>query len=106
MWLKFIKDTTANKRFDVVWVDDDQDSQTHINGGDAVRCLGPDGLIFEEAAPEVIIDQLAKEHGVSFKEEEDHLEKTRGKLKKNLKSQSNLGQYIDNKELAKPKIAE
>jgi len=61
VWLRFIKNTVENKIGDVVWVEDDEVGQKHIDAKEAGRCTGPDGVSFEEAAPEDIEAQIKAE---------------------------------------------
>lgn len=99
MWLKFVNDCITNKRGDVVWTDDNISAKKQVNDGNAVRCLGPDGAIFEDSAPETIITQLAAEDGITFEEEEKFLGKNRKKWTKDKKFHASLGNYIDDSEI-------
>lgn len=61
MWLRYNHDTPVHKQYDVVWTDDDNAGQKDIDLEEAVRCTGPDGVAFAEAAPEEIQEQLRQE---------------------------------------------
>lgn len=94
MWIKFIKDVPESRKGGVVWCAESY-GQEAVNNEIAVRCLNPDGDIFEDVAPEVIITQLAKEDGVTFDEEEKHLEKVIKKFsKKGDREKVSRGQFI------------
>ncbi len=95
MWLKFIKNCETNKNGDVVWTDDNTSASVQVNGGNAVRCLGPEGDIFEDSTPEAIITQLAAEDGLSFEEEEEALRKGRKNWSREKIKKASLGNYID-----------
>jgi len=98
MWLKFIKDCETNRNQDIIWTDDNVSASKQINGGNAVRCLGPDGEIFEDSAPEAIIKQLAAEDNISYKEEEIEMRKINKALAKEKRQKMSLGIYIDKSE--------
>jgi len=68
MWLKYVKDVpNGNKKGAICWVDDDKIGQAEIDAGNAVRCIGPDGTTFEEAAPENVEAQLKAEEALKSK---------------------------------------
>jgi uncharacterized protein YaiI (UPF0178 family) len=99
MWLKFIKDCETNRDKDVVWTDDNTSAQEQINSGNAVRCLGPDGEIFEDSTPEAVITQLAAEKGISYEEEERFINQNRKKWSNEKKEKASLGNYLDESEI-------
>jgi len=99
MWLKFIKDFGGTKANSIIWTDDNKTVQNLINEGGAIRCLGPDGRIFEDAAPEDIVKQLAAEDGISIEAEEKKIKKIQSKLSKEKARKLDLGQYIDDMQL-------
>ena len=100
MWLKFIKDCETNRNKDIIWTDDDASAIKQVNNGNAVRCLGPDGEIFEDSSPEAIITQLAAEDGLTFKEEEDLIREERKSLSLGKQQQASLGNYLDEKQIS------
>lgn len=85
-----MKDSKENKKGNVCWTSESSD----VENGFAIRCLGPDGAIFEDSAPEVIIKQLAAEDGVDFLTKEKELKKNEKKLTKEQRKKLNLGQYV------------
>lgn len=91
MWIKFIKDSPENKKGNICWSNESHD----IDNGFAIRCLGPNGKIFEDAAPEEIIKQLAAEDGVDFLTKEKELKKNEKKLTVEQREKLRLGQYIN-----------
>jgi len=99
MWLKFIKDCETNRDKDVVWTDDNTSAQNQINSGNAVRCLGPDGEIFEDSTPEQVISQLASEKNITYEEEEEFIRLNRKDWDNEKKQKSSLGNYIDDSEI-------
>jgi len=99
MWLKFIKDCETNKNGNIVWTDDNSSAQKQVNDGNAVRCLGPEGEIFEDSSPEKIIDQLSSERGVAYEEEEAFIRQNRKRWSNDDKRRASLGNYIDDSEL-------
>lgn len=63
-WLRFHKDTKYNKKGDIVWVEDEAVWSTYIKDKKnpiAVRCIGPNAVALEEAAPEDAELQLKRE---------------------------------------------
>ncbi len=61
MWVRFNYDFEGSKQYDVVWSEDDNAAQKLIDAGHVVRCTGPDGVAFAEAAPEEVQEQLRQE---------------------------------------------
>lgn len=60
-WVKFVKEFAGNKIGWVVDVEDPVKADKLVKDKKVVRCLGPDGVIFEEAAPEDIQKLLDSE---------------------------------------------
>jgi len=95
-----MKDGYGNKFGNICWTDDDKTAQQIINEGFAIRALGPDGDIFEDSAPEVIIKQVAAEDKLTFEQEEIKMRNTLKKIKKNKDAYNvHLGMYVDDKHL-------
>ena len=100
MWLKFIKDSPENKKGAVCWTDDNFSAQKNINNGYAIRCLNPDGDIFEDSPPEKIIKQLAAEDSVDFLGEEKELKRIHKGLKKDEKEKLKYGAFVGDEHLS------
>lgn len=94
MWLKFVRNCETNRDGDVVWTDDNKSAKKQINDGNAVRCLGPDGEIFEDSSPEKIITQLAAEDNISFEKEEKLMKSVYKDKERELRRKASLGSYI------------
>lgn len=100
MWIKFMKDGYGNKIGGICWTDDDKRAQEIVNSGIAIRVLGPDGKLFEDSAPEVIIKQIASEDGLTFEQEERKMRNVLKRMKKDKSIREvHLGKYIDDRHL-------
>lgn len=99
MWIKYIKTNQYNKKGSICWTDDDTSALREIHGGFAVRCLNPDGDIFEDSPPEKIIKQLATEDGVDFLTEEAELQRVFNLMPPQARERFKYGMYIDNEHL-------
>ena len=77
MWVRYLKNKPGIPRNSVSWFEDDTEAITLIKQGDVARVIGPNGVSFEEAAPEDMIEQASREEGKNFKDMEKEFERRR-----------------------------